>query len=65
MWRLRYADADAVDLFGGSVTLAEAGSVLQGYNRGEMVIVVGEIANLEKADNSPAYRVRHIWPIKD
>jgi hypothetical protein len=65
VWRLRYCDANAVDLFGGSVTFAGAGNLLQGYHQGELVLVVGEIANLEKAETSPAYRVRHIWPIQD
>jgi len=63
-WRLRYATVDVVDLFGGSVTLADAGSMLQGYKSGQMVLVEGHLAELDASGKSPAYQVRHVWQVK-
>jgi hypothetical protein len=62
-WRLRYAKAGDVDLFGGSVTFSNSDSILAGYKAGANVRVEGELVDLDTGAVCPAYQVRHIWAL--
>jgi hypothetical protein len=63
-WRLRYATVDIVDVFGGSVTLSNAANRMQGYQSGQMVLIEGEVAEMDATSVSPSYKIRHVWPVK-
>jgi hypothetical protein len=58
-WRVRYASVDEEDRYGGSVTLAETGS-MGDHKDGQMVRVEGHLLDPESRDPSPTYRVRNI-----
>lgn len=58
-WRLRYASVDEEDKYGGSVTLTETGGMSR-FKSGQMVRVIGMMANPESREASPEYRVRSI-----
>lgn len=62
-WRLRYATVDVSDVFGGSVTLIDAGGMMRGLKSGQMVAVEGEVCDLDSTSVSPSYKVRRIWPV--
>ena len=59
VWCLRYAAADEDDPYGGRVTLLDPGEMTN-YRNGQIVRVHGELANPDRREPSPSYRVRSL-----
>jgi hypothetical protein len=61
-WRLRFADAEEDDAYGGSVTLIAPASPTT-YHNGQRVRIEGELNDPCSQEPSPAYRVHYIQPL--
>lgn len=59
VWKLRYASVDEEDRYGGSVTLAETGSMGK-FTNGQTVRVEGQLIDVDSREVGPTYRVRSI-----
>jgi hypothetical protein len=60
-WRVRYANLDEEDRYGGSVILVEdEGSSLQRFKAGQMVRIEGHFAKPGESETCPLYRIHSI-----
>jgi len=62
VWRLRYSESDEHDRYNGSVTLMGAGS-LSKFKDGQVVHVMGHLADAESSAPNPVYVVDSIQPV--
>jgi hypothetical protein len=61
-WRVRYANLDEEDPYGGSVLLAdqEEGSLLQRFKAGQTVRIEGHLVKPDAREASPLYKLDSI-----
>jgi hypothetical protein len=56
-WRVRYANRDVEDAYGGSVTLVGADDLLESLKDGDLIKVEGQLLSPEMKATAPTYRV--------
>jgi hypothetical protein len=62
-WTVRFASVDEEDRYGGSVTLADMGTMNE-FHTGQMVQVQGHMADVDSHEPAPKFQVQSIHVVK-
>ena len=62
-WTVRFASVDEEDRYGGSVTLADMGTMKE-FHTGQMVQVQGHMADVDSHEPAPKFQVQSIHVVK-